>query len=182
MVNNPRVPPHDLTAEQSLLGAILLDKDALIDVTEFMRTAYFYKEAHGLIFSAMLALFEKHEPVDLVTVTAELKKLGKLKEAGGTSYLSELLNVVPTSAHAAKYGRIIMDHYVKRQLITASAKITEAAFRESGETREILDTAEQEIFAISELHTRRDFIVVKDILAGSFDRLDELHKRADRKS
>ncbi|KKS41409.1 MAG: Replicative DNA helicase [Candidatus Gottesmanbacteria bacterium GW2011_GWB1_43_11] len=178
MVNNPRVPPHDLTAEQSLLGAILLDKDALIDVTEFMRTAYFYKEAHGLIFSAMLALFEKHEPVDLVTVTAELKKLGKLKEAGGTSYLSELLNVVPTSAHAAKYGRIIMDHYVKRQLITASAKITEAAFRESGETREILDTAEQEIFAISELHTRRDFIVVKDILAGSFDRLDELHKRA----
>ena len=128
---NLQVPPHDEIAEQSVLGSVLLDKDALIDVAEFLRPAYFYKQSHALIFSAMLSLFEKHEPVDLVTVTSELKKLGKLKEAGGNSYLSDLLNIVPTAAHAEKYGRIIQDHYVKRQLITASAKMTENAFRRS---------------------------------------------------
>lgn len=175
---DPKVPPHDDVAEQSVLGSVLLDKDALIDVAEFLRPTYFYKEAHAIIFSAMLSLFEKHEPVDLVTVSAEIKKKGKLKEVGGSSYLSELLDVVPTSAHAEKYGRIISDHYIKRQLISVSAKITETAFKDEGETREILDKAESEIFAISELHTHRDFIAIKDILAASFDRLDELHKKA----
>lgn len=175
---DPKVPPHDLTAEQSVLGSVLLDKDALIDVAPFLRPAFFYKEAHAIIYSAMLSLFEKHEPVDVVTLTAEIKKTGKLKEIGGASYLSELLQVVPTSAHAEHYGRIVEDHYVKRQLISISARITESAFKESGEARSILDLAESEIFAISQLHTRRDFIVIKDILAASFDRLDELHKNA----
>lgn len=174
---NLQVPPHDDTAEQSVLGSVLLDKDALIEVAEFLRPAYFYKEANAVIFAAMLSLFERHDPVDVVTVAAELKKAGHLKLSGGSAYLSELLNVVPTAAHAEKYGRIISDHYVKRQLITASARITEGAFKDEGEARQILDTAEQEIFAIAQLHTRRDFIVVKDILAASFDRLDELHKK-----
>lgn len=175
---NPQVPPHDHVAEQSVLGSILMDKDALIDVAEFLRPAYFYKDSHAYIYSAMLSLFERHEPVDVVTVTAELKKIGKLNETGGTTYLSELLTIVPTSAHAEKYGRLITDNYVKRELITASAKITETAFKDEGDARQILDNAEQEIFAIAQLHTRRDFIQVKDILAQSFDRLDELHKKA----
>lgn len=175
---NPQVPPHDDIAEQSVLGSILLDKDALIDVAEFLRPAFFYKDAHAFIYSAALILFEKHEPIDVVTLTSELKKMGKLKDIGGAGYLSELLNVVPTSAHAEKYGRIIEDHYVKRQLISISAKITERAFREEGEARSVLDMAEQEVFAISQLHTKRDFVVLKDILTASFDRLDELHKKA----
>ncbi len=177
-MSNPRIPPHDELVEQSVLGAVLLDKDALIDIAEFLKPAFFYKPSHSLIYAAMLSLFEKHEPVDVVTLTAELKKQGKLKEAGGSSYLSDLLNIVPTSAHAEKYGRIVADTYIKRQLISSAAKITESAFKEEGETRQILDDAEQEIFAIAELHTRRDFIVVKDILSASFDRLDELHKKA----
>lgn len=175
---NPQVPPHDEVAEQSVLGSILMDKDALIDVAEFLRPAYFYKDSHAIIFSAMLALFEGHEPVDVVTVAAELKKMGKLKEIHGASYLSELLNIVPTSAHAEKYGRIIQDTYMKRQLVSVAANITETAFKEEGEARQLLDIAEQEIFAISQLRSRRDFVVVKDILAASFDRLDELHKKA----
>ena len=175
---NPRIPPHDEIAEQSVLGAVLLDKDALIDVAEFLRPEHFYKDSHKFIYSAMLALYERHEPVDVVTLSAEVKKLGKLKEAGGTAYISELLNLVPTSAHAEKYGRMITDHFVKRQLITASAKITEEAFKEAAEARAILDTAEEEIFAIAQLNSRRDFVSVKSILASSFDRLDELHKRA----
>lgn len=175
---DPKIPPHDEDAEQSLLGAVLLDKDALIDVAEVVRPIFFYRDSHRVIFTAMLTLFEKHEPVDLVTLTSEIKKSGKLKDVGGRSYLSELLNVVPTSAHAKKYGKIITDNYVKRMLIKAAADMTENAFKDQGEARRILDEAEQEIFSIAQLHTRRDFIPIKDILAASFDRLDELHKKA----
>lgn len=172
-----KVPPHDQQAEKSILGAILIDKDAIIDVLEFLRPEHFYEEGHGHIFSAMITLFEAHEPIDIVTVTSALKKAGKLKEAGGKDGLTDLLDVVPTSAHAQQYGRIVSDNYTKRRLINAGARITEEAFKEQTEIREILDQAESEIFAISQFHTHRDFIHIKDALAESFDRLDELHKK-----
>lgn len=175
---NPKVPPHDDTAEQSVLGAILIDKDAMVDVAEFLRPEHFYKDAHGEIFSGMLSLYEAHEPVDVVTLTSELKKSGKLKAVGGASYLSDLLNVVPTAAHAERYGRIILEHATKRQLIEAAAKLNELAFSDEGSAQKILDNAEQELFAISQDSARRDFLPIKDALASSFDRLDELHKRA----
>ncbi len=175
---DPKVPPHDAVAEQSVLGAILIDKDAMIEVAEFLRPAHFYRDAHAAIFMAMIALYEAHEPLDVVSVTAQLKKDGSLKIAGGASAVSDLLNVVPTSAHAAKYARIIQENYTKRRLVELGAKVTELAFRESGDAKEILDEAEQEIFAISQSATRRDFIPIKDALASSFDRLDELHKKA----
>lgn len=177
-MQDPKVPPHDDAAEQSVLGAILIDKDAMIDVAEFLRPAHFYKESHGLIFSAILELYESHEPIDIVTVTAQLKKNGSLKDAGGASAISDLLNAVPTSAHAQRYARIIQEHFTKRQLVAAAAQITELAFREEGSAQQIVDRAEQEIFAISQASMRRDFIPIKDALASSFDRLDELHKRA----
>ena len=173
-----KIPPHDDSAEQSVLGAILIDKDAMIDVAEFLRPQHFYADANAAIFSAMLTLYEAHEPLDVVSVTAQLKKDGTLKHVGGASYVSELLNVVPTSAHAQKYARIIQEHYTKRRLIELGAKVTELAFKEEGDAKEILDSAEQEIFAISQQTTKRDFIPIKDALASSFDRLDELHKRA----
>jgi replicative DNA helicase len=175
---NPKVPPHDSVAEQSVLGAILIDKDAMMDVAEFLRSHHFYKEAHGMIFDAMMTLYEEHEPIDVVTVTAQLKKVGVLSEVGGSGYVSELLNVVPTSAHAEQYGKIIREHATKRLLLAAAAKIHELAYKEEGEAQNIVDEAEQEIFAISQQTTRRDFIPIKDALASSFDRLDELHKRA----
>jgi len=172
-----KVPPHDDRAEASVLGAILIDKDAISEVIDFLRSQHFYKDVNGMIFEAMMALFEKHEPVDAVTLTSMLKKQGKLKEVGGASYLSELVNEVPTAAHIENYARIILDLHTKRKLITASAKIGEAAFDEKGEAAEILDRAEAEIFAISQGSVRRDFISIKDALAESFDRLDELHKK-----
>ncbi len=175
---SPHVPPHDDVAEQSVLGAMLIDKDAMIDVAEFLRPDHFYKESHGMIFAAMMALYENHEPIDVVTVTAMLKKMGKLTDAGGATYVSNLLNVVPTSAHAEQYGRIIAEHHTKRQLIAAAAAITEMAFKQEGSAGSIVDNAEQEIFAIAQSSTRRDFIAIKDALASSFDRLDELHKKA----
>lgn len=175
---NPKVPPHDLTAEQCVLGAVLIDKDAMIDVAEFLRPEHFYKDAHAMIFSAMLELFEAHEPIDVVTLTAQMKKAGTLQGIGGSAYLSELVNVVPTSANAEQYARIITENATKRRLVESAAKITEFAFREEGSAQQIVDEAEQEIFAISQSTTRRDFIIIKDALAASFDRLDELHKRA----
>lgn len=175
---DPKVPPHDTIAEQSVLGAVLIDKDAMVDVAEFLRPEHFYNDHHGMIFGAMIALFEAHEPIDVVTLTAALKKLGHLKTVGGASYVNDLLNTVPTSAHAEQYARIIVEHFTKRRLIETAAKVTELAFQDEGSAREILDRAEQEIFAISQGALRRDFIPIKDALAASFDRLDELHKRA----
>ena len=178
MANNPKVPPHDDTVEQSLLGAVLIDKDALISVAEFLRPEHFYSNAHASIFESMLVLFEEHNPVDVVTVAAQLKKEGKLTHAGGSAYLSELLTIVPTSAHALQYGQLIKEYSLKRQLITAAAKLTEVAFGEEGSAQDILETAEQEIFAIAQHSTKQDFIPIKDTLTESFDRLDELHKNA----
>ena len=175
---DPKIPPHDDVAEQSVLGAILIDKDAMVDVAEFLRPHHFYKEAHGHVYEAMMALYESHEPIDVVSLTAQLKSDGNLKAVGGASYLSDLLNVVPTSAHAERYGRIIHENYTKRSLIEVGAKITEYAFKDEGSASSIVDKAEQEIFAISQTATKRDFIPIKDALASSFDRLDELHKRA----
>ncbi|TSC54156.1 MAG: Replicative DNA helicase [Microgenomates group bacterium LiPW_16] len=173
-----KVPPHDEQAEKSILGAILIDKDAIVDVVEFLRSEHFYKEGNGAIYKSMLSLFEKHEPIDIVTLTSELKKNGDFEKIGGADFLTELLNVVPTSAHAENYGRIVQDNYTRRRLISAAAKITEEAMAGEGDVKNILDQAESEIFTISQYHARRDFIPVKDALAESFDRLDELHKKA----
>jgi len=174
---NVKVPPHDDVAEQSVLGAILIDKDAMVDVAEFLRPVHFYKDANAQVYNAMMELYELHEPIDVVTVTAQLKKNGSLKTVTAP-YLSELVNVVPTSAHAEQYARIITEHATKRRLVEAAAKITEMAFRDEGGANSIVDAAESEIFAISQAALRRDFIPIKDALASSFDRLDELHKRA----
>lgn len=174
---NPKVPPHDDVAEQSVLGAVLIDKDAMVDVAEFLRPAHFYKDANSQVYKAMMELYELHEPIDIVTVTAQLKKNGSLKLVT-PSYVSDLVNVVPTSAHAEQYARIITEHATKRRLVDAAARITEMAFRDEGAANAIVDEAESQIFAISQSAIRRDFIPIKDALAASFDRLDELHKRA----
>lgn len=178
MAQNVKIPPHDETVEQSVLGAILIDKDAMIDVIEFLRPEHFYREAYGTIYEAMMALYERREPIDVVTVTSELKKLGNLQVAGGAAQVADLVGIVPTSAHAEQYARIIKEYNTKRLLISTAAKINELAFDEKGEVQSILDEAEQEIFSISQHSMKRDFIAIKDALAASFDRLDELHKRA----
>ena len=172
-----KVPPHDDTAEASVLGAILIDKDAIIDVIELLRPEHFYKEAHSMIFSSMMSLYERHEPIDLITMANELKKRRHYDKTGGTVYLSSLIEVAPTSANVLHYARIVQDHFVKRQLISIGAKITRRAFDETMEIKNALDESEADIFAISQAHIRRDFVSLKDALAESFDRLDELHKK-----
>lgn len=174
---NVKIPPHNDSAETSVLGSILIDKDAISEVVDFLRPEHFYKDVHSYIYDAMISLFEKHEPVDVVTVTSELKKKGRYKDVGGTSYLTELVNGVPTSSNIESYARLVQDAYTKRRLITAAGKISEKAFSETSDVKSLLDSTESEIFSISQNNLRRDFIPIKDALAESFDRLDELHKK-----
>jgi len=173
-----KVTPQDLDAERSIIGAILLDSDAITAVAQTLKPEHFYKEAHTDIISAIFQLYEKREPIDLVTLTSQLKKNGRLDKVGGTAYLAELASGVPTAAHVSQYAQIIRDHYVKRKLITTSTKISQSAFEESADVRELLDEAEQAVFGLSQEQMRQNFISLKDALAESFDRLDEIHKKS----
>ncbi|KKQ15063.1 MAG: Replicative DNA helicase [Candidatus Daviesbacteria bacterium GW2011_GWA1_36_8] len=176
-----KLPPQNIEAEQSLLGALLIDKDAVVEVAEILKPHHFYKtEQHGNIFNAVVELFEKREPIDLVTVTEKLKQNGVLDRVGGSAYLAELVNMVPTSAHVLSYARIIAEHALRRTLISSSTKFVEMAYDERSAINEIIEECEQSIFALSQAHTKRDFIQLKDALAQSFDRLDEIQKSAGK--
>ncbi len=172
-----KVPPHDIEAEKSVLGAILIDSAAMNLVAEFLHPDNFYHLEHKLIYSAMLTLFEKQQPIDVVTLTNALKKEGSLKKIGDKTYLSDLINTVPTSAYVEHYGMIVKAHYTKRKLIELSSRLVEKAFDEKGDIQKLLDQAEVGIFALSQQHLHRDFIELKDILAESFERLEEFMKK-----
>jgi len=176
-----KLPPQNIEAEQSLLGALLIDKDAIVTVGEILKTGDFYKsEQHGSIYSAILELFEKREPIDLVTVTEKLKQSGNLDKVGGSAYLAELVNKVPTAAHIQSYAKIIREHAVRRQLISNSTRFIDMAYDEGLDVAGILEESEQAVFSIAQQHIKRDFIPIKDALAESFDRLDELQKSSGK--
>ncbi len=178
MADKIRVPPHSDEVESSVLGSILIDSDAIISVADFLRPEHFYTEANSKIFKAILTLYEERSPIDVVTLTNKLKKNRDLEKIGGSGYLAELVNKVPTSANIEKYGQIVKDLCIKRQLISAAAKIADVSFDEGFEAGEALDKAEMEIFSLSQRHLKQSFIPIKDALSESFDRLDELHKSA----
>ena len=172
-----KIPPHSNEAEESVLGSCLIDKDAVVAVAEFLRPEHFYNENNGAIFKAILNLYEQRQPVDIITLAEKLKKQKDLTKVGGRTHLSSLVNRVPTAGHIEEYGRLVKETWTKRQLISAAGKISGVAFDESREAQEALDKAEQEIFALSQKHLKTAFLPVRDLLAESFDRLDELHKK-----
>lgn len=176
-MNEIKLPPNSVETEMSVLGALLIDKDAIISVAEFLRPEHFYNDINGMIFDAVLQLYEERSPIDIVTLSDKLKKNKNLTKVGGSSYLAELTEKVPTAANIEKYGQIIKDLYTKRQLISASRRISEVAFDEGMEANQALDKAESEIFSLSQKHLKQSFTPIKDALSESFDRLDELHKR-----
>jgi len=171
-----RIPPHDEEAEQAVLGAILIDKDAIISVSQLIDADHFYDDRHKEIYDAMNTLYEERKPIDLLTLTDFLKKKKKYDKVGGSAYLSSLTNVVPTAANSEYYAGIIREKYVRRSLIQISSVITEDAFTEDREANEILSVSEQQIFKISQEHVKQGFIHIKETLAESFDRLEELQK------
>lgn len=175
-VDAAKLPPQNLDAEKSILGAVLIDENVLTRVTDKLSAEDFYDPRHMQIFAAMLRLYERHRPVDLLTLSDELKKHEHLDDAGGTDYISELTNQVPTAAHAESYAEIIVQNAMRRRLISASGSIAELAFDESKASEELLESAEQQLFAISDKSTRQDLVSLEQILVESFDRLEELHR------
>lgn len=171
-----KIPPQNIEAEQALLGCLLIDKEAIIKVGEILRPDDFYKEAHTLIYQTMLELFEKHEPIDILSVANRLEEKNLLETIGGRSYLVSLANTVPTSAHVVSYAEIIRKKSTLRKLIQAAAEITDLAFKEDEEIEKILDRAEAKIFSISQRYLKQSFISIKDALVEAFERIDELHR------
>lgn len=174
-----RLPPHSAEAEESALGALLLDKDAIIAVAEFLRPDDFYDDRHRAIYEACISLYEDRVPIDVLTVAEKLKKLKALKRVGGSAYLAELANKVPTAAHVEHYGRIVRDTATKRSLMAAASRLVDLSMDEGLAADELLDRAESEVFSLTQKHIKRAFEPVKMALAESFDRLDELHKQGE---
>jgi replicative DNA helicase len=174
MVN--RVPPHDLQAEASVLGALLIDPEAVIEVSEVVNAESFYDPNHVKIFAAMMELYEQRQPIDVVTVTNLLKKKKELKTVGGSAAIASLSTATSTSANAVHYARIISESAMRRVMISAGGVIAEQAFDETKDTRDILDSVEQQIFGLSQKQGRQAFLPIKETLADSFERIDELQK------
>ena len=171
-----KVPPHNEEAEQSVLGGILLNKDAINVITPVISPADFYNDVNSIIFSAMLSLSEEGKPIDVLTVSARLKK-NKQADKVDSSYLADLVNSVPTAANIEHYAQIIKEESIRRSLINLGGEIAEMAFKEDKEISELIDKTESSVFAISKGQTTKGFIPIKDALAESFDRIDELHNK-----
>lgn len=175
-----RVPPQNLEAETSVLGSILLDKEAVVKVADVLVPDDFYSDAYRIIFEEMLWLYEHHQPIDIITLTNKLEEKGKLEEIGGASLLSQLANSVPSAAHVVNYAKIVSDKALLRRAITAATDVIQLAYNSTDDPEEVLDKAEQKIFAVSERHFKENFTSIKTVLTDSFDRIDELHKDKDK--
>lgn len=173
---NPRIPPQDLDAERSLLGAMLISDVAFPDILEKIKWTDFYDKRHAEIYHAMTNLYESHRPIDLLTLAAELKSLKTLKEVGGAPYLTELTNAVPTASHAGAYADLIENASTRRKLIRAGSEIVEKAYEEGNEVGEMLGAAEKELFEVSDKTTKTDYVALESLLIDAYDRIEELHK------
>lgn len=174
----PKVLPHSVDAEKSVLGAILIDKDAVNIVSEFLLPKDFYDPSNALIYEAMLELYNQRKAIDLLTVRNYLKKKKGFDKVE-SDYFTELIETVPTAANVEHYGRIIKEASIKRALVHAGVEISEAGYDEKKDVKEIIDKAETTVFAISQGSITRGFIPIKDTLTESFDRIDELHKSGE---
>ena len=175
-----KLPPQNNEAEQCLLGCLMLDKDAIVKVVDFIKAEDFYKSMHQDIFQAMTDLYGRSEPIDILSVSARLKERNKLEDIGGSAYLTSLINTVPTATHISNYAKIVRQKKILRDLISASEEIGLSAFNESEEVDILLDKAEKTVFGIGQRSLTQAFLPIKDILADTFERLDELSKYAGK--
>ena len=179
MDKNLKLPPQNIEAEESVLGALMIDKDSIIKIADVLTPEDFYKPAHDKIYETILRLYERREPIDILSVTAKLKESGSLQDIGGSSYLSKLIDSVPTSSHIEYYAKIVREKRVLRNLIRASAEITEQAFGSSEDLENLLDEIEQKIFAISQRSISQNFVDIKDELQTAYERIEKLHLGGD---
>jgi replicative DNA helicase len=171
--------PANLEAERAVLGALMIDPDAIIKVANFLRAEDFYRERHGWIYDAMSTLNERHEPLDFVTLVDELERRSQLEEIGGPAYLTDLIAGTPTAIYVDHYARIVERTAVLRRLISAAGKIAELAYDESQDVDEVVDRAEQIIFGVSESRIHRDLVPIRAIMSSVVERIDFLTRNRD---
>lgn len=174
--NPGRIPPQNTDAEASLLGAILIDSDAIVKIADQLDPQDFYDERHQKIYEAVKQLYDRHSPIDVLTLTDQLKNNGLLDLVGGAGYLSELTNYVPTAAHIDQYAGIVSQKALRRRLIKSSQEIVSLGFDETKNLQELIEEAEAQLFQTSQRYVGQDVVSLEEILGDSFERLDELHK------
>ena len=172
-----KVPPHDLEAEQAIIGSMLTDKDAVISAIEVLKEDDFYREDNKAIYSAILNLYNRAEPIDIITVKAELESMGKFEKVGGLEYLAELPEKVPTTANAMKYIKIVEEKSTLRRLIKTANEIIELGYSPTEDVEDIMEGAEKKIFNIMQDKSQKSYTPIKDALVESFTKLEELYNR-----
>lgn len=175
-VRGNKQQPHNLEAEASLLGAILIDADALVKIADSVSVDDFFDPRHQRIYEAVVQLYERRSPIDVLTLADQLKNNSALDLVGGAAYLTELTNFVPTATHVEQYAEIVAQKALRRRLIRASQEIVNLGYDESKALRELVEEAETQLFKVSQKHVKQSVISIETILAESFDRLDDLHK------
>ena len=178
-LGNLRIPPQSLEAERALLGAIMLRPDLISEVLDIISPAAFYAEKHRVIFTAMLDLFGKGNPIDLLSLSTRLRDTNTLDQAGGLTYLTEIIDSVPSAANALHYAELVYKKFMMRRLIESSEQIVQMGFDDGGDLDEILDRAEKRIFEVSKRGGVHSFLELKDTLAEAWERLDRLHKTGE---
>jgi replicative DNA helicase len=169
-----RTPPQDVIAEQSVLGGMLLSKDAISDVVEILRERDFYRPAHELIYDAIVDLYGRGEPADPVTVSAELTKRGDLVRAGGAPYLHTLISSVPTAANAGYYAKIIRERAIMRRLVEAGTKIVQLGYTDEGEVDDAVDQAQAEVYAVTERRESEGYVQLSELLPAAYDEIEKI--------
>jgi len=178
-LSSHKIPPQNMEAEQSVLGGILIENEAINRVTEILAPEDFYRDAHRKIFNALIDLSERNEPADLITMTNELRKKGELDAVGGASYVTSLIDSVPTAANIEYYARIVKEKAILRRLIETSTEIITQSYADRGDVESFLDEAEKAIFEISERRVKPSFFPIKEIVKESFKTIETLFKNKD---
>lgn len=176
MAHQTQSPPQNTDAEASLLGAILIDTDAIVKIADAITAEDFYDPRHARIYEALLALYEKRSPIDVLTLADQLKGTGFLDMVGGPAYLTELTNYVPTASHVEQYADIVAQKALRRRLIAASTDMAQLGQDESKSLKELIEEAESRLFEVSQQHVKQSVVSLENILAESFERLDDLHR------
>jgi len=176
MAQPQQAPPQNTDAEASLLGAILIDTDAIVKIADTVTTLDFYDQRHARIYEALVSLYEKRSQIDVLTLADQLKGTGFLEMVGGPAYLTELTNFVPTAAHVEQYADIVAQKALRRRLITAGQDMAVLSQDESKTIKELVEEAESRLFEVSQQHVKQSVVSLENILAASFERLDDLHK------
>ena len=174
------VPPQNLEAEQACLGSILIDKDAILKIADIVSPEDFYSDKHTIVFTAILELYGKREPIDVLNLSNRLNEKEELEHIGGRAFLASLANAVPTASNVISYANIIQKKATLRRLISAGHEILKNAYDENEDIEEQLDKSEQALFGVSQSHLKQNFTPISDILTDAFDRIDEIHKDAGK--